>query len=679
MGEAVLRRGVPCAEVLIMETSPLERFVFALLILITIGLFLQPLILRYNRIKLGRGDLPTDRIGERIRRWITEVLFQGTVIAGRPAPGLGHAVVFWSFIAFLPETGDTFVQLLGFKPGIFGECPFHSYYQHFVAFMAVAAIIGIVSLFIRRFFIKPKALGDHISWTSGLVAIFITALMATYILGVYVIPEERNKINPESGRPIAVTNDVDPTGDYSVDVVETAYYETDPNPAFKANAWVHSLIILAFIVLIPRSKHIHLFLALINTFFKDFELIPIKPLDLNMDDDDEDEEEMYLGAEKFTDLGKKTILNAFTCVECGRCFDNCPARITGKQLDPKQFMLNLREIYLNEPEKEIAEDERFTDVIWQCTTCGACTFQCPTGIDQPLPIIEMRRGYVANSVFPDAMRPLFDNLESTGNPWNYQPGDAVEFISDQEIPEFTEGKKVLWWMGCMARYDENYRTTAVAFNKLMKAAGVEYGVLVEETCTGDAARRAGNEFLFQMMAENNIENINTAKPEMIVTTCPHCMRTLMEYKDLGMNPEIEVIHHTEYLKGLMETGKLKLTGKLSGSVTYHDPCYLSRYQDDSGYRVPRELIEKSGKSISEPERTKRKSFCCGAGGGMLFTEELEGTRINHERVEELMKLEADEVCIACPFCQMMLKDGYGDKGVGDAPVRDIAEILADCL
>jgi Fe-S oxidoreductase len=475
-----------------------------------------------------------------------------------------------------------------------------------------------------------------------------------------------------------------------------AFLMSEGNPLYKVNAWIHLLVIFAFLVLIPRSKHLHLIFSLFTTFFKDFELAAIKPMKIDLESDDANEEDMYLGAEKYTDLGKYTILSAFTCVECGRCYDNCPARITGKKLNPKELMLSLRSIYLANPEKEIIGDETFSGQIWQCTTCGACTFQCPVGIDQPIAIIEMRRGYVANSIFPDAMRPLFDNLESTANPWNYQPSDAAAFIAENEFPEY-KPEKILWWMGCMARYNDRYRKVALAFKKLLDAAGIQYGVLVEEQCTGDAARRAGNEFLFQMLAKANIEMLNEANPSMIVTTCPHCLRTLKEYKDLGLKKKIEIVNHSHFLMGLINEGKLKIktNGKATAntavtagsadpahvvkSVVYHDACYLSRYGKDEDYRNPRILIEKTGATIHEPERSKRTSFCCGAGGAMLFAEETEGTRINHERVEELMKVGADEVCIACPFCQMMLTDGFTDKGIENAKVLDVAEVLVGGL
>lgn len=615
----------------------MERLLLGFLTIVAIVIFLEPVIKRLKIIASAKGNLETDRIGERISRWLKEVLFQSTVIAGRPLPGITHAFVFWAFIVFLLETADLYFRMMGSKFGLLGNGPFHHFYQQIVAVFAVLAFVGILYLFIRRFFFKPPALGEHISWSSGVVAFFIMFLMVTYLLGIYVFEES--------------------------------------SQAFKINAWLHILVILAFLDLIPRSKHLHLIFGLFTTFFKDFELARIKPLHLDLE---ADEETWELGAETLKDLSKHTALGAFTCVECGRCFDQCPARNTGKKLNPKQLMLDLRDAYLHNSEKQFLEDERFNEIIWQCTTCGACTFQCPVGIDQVIPIIEIRRGAVANSVFPDPMRPLFDNLESVGNPWLYQPSDAAEFLAENEFPEYEKGR-VLYWMGCMARFDAEYRKVAVAFKKLLDASGVKWGVLMEETCTGDAARRAGNELLFQSLAGMNIETLNEAAPELIVTTCPHCMKTLREYKDLGLNENIKIIHHTQFLVDLINEGKLKLTGKTDGKTVYHDACYLSRYGDDNDWRNPRILLNKAGTVLVEPSRSKRTSFCCGAGGGMLFTEETEGTRINHDRVEELLKTGMESFATACPFCQMMIRDGLGDKGNEGIPVRDIAEVLADCL
>jgi Fe-S oxidoreductase len=620
-----------------MESSMVERLLLGFLTIIAIVVFLDPVIRRLRIIGAGKGRLEIDHLCERISRWFREVFFQGTVIAGRPLPGLTHALVFWAFIVFVFETADLYLRMMGVPFGLLGNGQFHLFYRQVVAVFAVLAFVGILYLFIRRFLLRPPALGEHLSWSSGLVSFFIMYLMVTYILGIYVFDEK--------------------------------------TVAYKINAWLHILVILAFLDLIPRSKHLHLLFSLFTTFLKDFELARIKPLHLDLE---ADEETWELGAETLKDLSKFTALCAFTCVECGRCYDQCPARNTGKKLDPKQLMLDLRESYLKGSEKAFVEDELFNSVIWQCTTCGACTFQCPVGIDQVIPIIEMRRGSVANSVFPDTLRPLFDNLESVGNPWLYQPMDAATFLAENEFPDYEKGK-VLYWMGCMARYDAEYRKVALAFKKLLDSAGVNWGVIVEETCTGDAARRAGNELLFQSLAGMNIEKLNEAAPELIVTTCPHCMRTLREYKDLGLKEDIRIIHHTQYLTDLISDGKLKIKGKGNGKVAYHDACYLSRYGDDKDYVNPRTLLRKAGVALTEPKRAKRLSFCCGAGGGMLFTEETEGTRVNHDRVDELLKTGMQTCATACPFCQMMIRDGLGDKGIEGMPVRDVAQILAECV
>lgn len=622
-----------------MHTSSIEKLLLVILILAAIYLFAQPLFFRISKIKLAKGKLETDQLGRRIARWISEVLFQSRVISGRPIVGWMHGFVFWAFIVFLLETTDLFARMLGSPVGILGNGAFHDAYQILVAFFSILALIGIIYLTIRRFIIRPPALGEHLSWSSGVVAIFIMALMVTYLLGLYWTQEG-----------------------------------LESSTAFKINAWIHVLIILAFLALIPRSKHLHLLFSLFTTFFKDFELARIKPLKLDLESDDA---ELELGAEKFTDLSKHTALGAFTCVECGRCFDNCPARITGKQLNPKQFMLNLREVFLKDPAVTILEDDRFTSMIWQCTTCASCAYQCPVGIDQVIPIIEMRRGSVANSIFPDTMRPLFDNLESVGNPWLYQPADAAQFIKENSFPIHENGK-VLYWMGCMGRFDAEYRKVSLAFKRLLDASGVAWGILENEQCTGDAARRAGNELLFQTLAASNIEMLNKADPSFIVTTCPHCLRTLREYKDLGLK-DFEIVHHNEYLVRLMNEGKIKIAGGKNISITYHDACYLSHYGDEKDLRNPRTLLGKTGARIVEPSRTSRTSFCCGAGGAMLFTEETEGTRINHERVDELLKTGAEAVAISCPFCQMMIRDGLGDKNKENLPVRDIAQIIAENL
>jgi Fe-S oxidoreductase len=407
----------------------------------------------------------------------------------------------------------------------------------------------------------------------------------------------------------------------------------------------------------------------LHHFPEGFLLARIRPLDFEKEE---------FGAEKLTDLAKHSLLGAFTCVECGRCRDHCPAKQTEKLLDPKQLMLDLRAGLLKDPTQAAIGEVVKEEILWQCTTCGACTFQCPVGIDQPIPIIEFRRGLVAGGLFPSAMRPLFDNLEKSFNPWKYPESQAAEFLTENKFPEFN-GQDILYWMGCMGRYDFYYQKVALAFKTILDKSGISWGILKDEKCTGDAARRAGNEFLFVTLAEMNTEMLNSAKPSRIVTTCPHCLRTLTEYRDFGLNPEIKLVHHTEFIEELILSGKLGVSLKERGQAAFHDACYLSRYLGKKYSEYPRRNLRAAGIRPIEVARNKQHSFCCGAGGAMLFTEETEGTRINHNRVEELTATGCNTISTACPFCQLMLRDGLADKGKEGIEVRDVAQFVADTI
>jgi Fe-S oxidoreductase len=343
-------------------------------------------------------------------------------------------------------------------------------------------------------------------------------------------------------------------------------------------------------------------------------------------------------------------------------------------------MLDLEKGLLKDPAAEIIAGGIISEeVIWQCTTCGACTDQCPVGIDQVVPILDIRRGLVANGSFPETFTTMFKNLETSGNPWAYPAEHGQEFVNDQGFPIYEKGAHdVLYWMGCLGRNDDKYRKTASAFRRVLDAAGVKWGVLADEKCTGDAARRAGNEFLFTMLCEGNVEVLNAAAPKKIVATCPHCVRTIEEYRDFGLDPAIEITHHAAFIDELTRSGALKLDA--SGEpVTYHDPCYISRYQKPNGVEAPRRVLEAAGATITEPRRTGSRSFCCGAGGAMVFAEETEGKRINHERVDELLETNAKTVAVGCPFCRLMVSDGLADRGHEDVAVKDIAQITAERL
>lgn len=604
----------------------MEQLILTLLILACLYGFIAPIRKRLRLVAKSREGFRIDRRVERWIRFVKEVLLQWKIIKERPFAGWMHALVFWGFLAFIIETFHHFATVYGWHP--LGEGAFHRVYGGLVAVFAVLVLVGIVALAIRRFVFRPDTLGKKLSATSAIVAVFITVLMVTYLV---------------------------------------SYFDLLSSPSSQRfNWWLHSLTILAFLVLIPHSKHLHLVLSPLTTFLKDFELARIHPLDFEKEE---------LGVEKLSDFSAHTILGAFTCVECGRCYEHCPANQTGKALDPKKLMLDLRAGLLANFDETAVGPVISEEILWQCTTCGACTYQCPVGIDQVVPIIGMRRGQVAAAVFPPTLRPLFDNLEKSGNPWKYAADQAGEFIEKSGFPIF-ENHDVLYWLGCMGRYDFYYQKVALAMSRILNAAGVSWGVLKDEKCTGDAARRAGNELVFQMLAEENIALLNEASPSLILTTCPHCLRTLQEYHDLGLNPKIALVHHSEFISLLMRDGKLTPAKGAPTDMVYHDACYLSRYIGDTHVRYPREVIEETGFAILEPEHRGERSFCCGAGGGLLFTEETAGERVNHRRVKELLDTKAAEVGTACPFCQLMLRDGMRDLNHETIPVKDIAELVA---
>ncbi len=609
----------------------LEQIIFTVILLLGLAAFVQPVVDRLRRVHKSSRGFQADQIGRRIGRLIWEVLFQGTVIKQRPFAGLMHAFVFWGFLAFVPVTLDHFGRMYGFY--LLGHGAVRSVLTSIVAGFAVAVIIGITALALRRYIARPPALGK-VKFESGLVALFIEILMVTYLLDLYVFTDH------------------------------TAL-------AAHVNSWVHAIVILVFMGVIPRTKHMHLVLSPFTTFLKDFELARIRPLDFEKEE---------FGAEKLSDLTAHTVLGAFTCVECGRCYDHCPARNTGKLLDPKKLMLDLRAGFLKDPDQKIVGATLDEELIWQCTTCGACTYQCPVGIDQVVPILETRRGLTAEGTVPHTFNTFFGNLERLQNPWAYPTPQAHDFITDNGYPKY-DGHEWLYWMGCLARFDVSYQKVSLAFKKILDTAGVSYGVLPDEQCTGDAARRAGNEYLFTELATANVEMLKSAGVKKIVATCPHCIRTISEYKDFGLDSEVEIIHHSRLINELAAAGKLKLSGNGdTGKTVYHDPCYLSRYGEDGDIENPRRVLANAGSTPMEPERTGDKSFCCGAGGAMIFAEETKGKRVNHERTEELLRTGADTIGVSCPFCQIMLRDGANDLGKGDeVKVRDIAEVVAEQL
>jgi len=430
--------------------------------------------------------------------------------------------------------------------------------------------------------------------------------------------------------------------------------------------WIHTLTILAFLPLIPHTKHLHLVLSPLTIFLDRDGFSRIPPL--------AGDEDFGLVAGK--DISKITALQAYSCVECGRCTEHCPANNTGKELNPKLIALGVR-AYLNEygnaNEKPILEATVSQKAVFQCTTCGACEYQCPVGIQHLPMIIGLRRGAVNTGTWEDDYgTKLFLNLERHGNAMGFSAAERDKFLAKEALPIFDGTQEYCLWLGCMGAYDPRGREIIAAFAAVMKHLGTSFGVLKKERCTGDPARRLGNDLVFGQLAEANQAALQQARVKKMVSICPHCVRTMQEdWREYGAAVEIE--HHSEFLA--RHADKLPASAN-GGRVVFHDPCYLGRYRGI--YDEPRQVIARTAQ-VLDPPRARQRSFCCGAGGGLVFLGEETGRRVNVTRAQELVATGAEAVGAACPFCNSMFRDALA--AVSDNPPRllDIAQIVAEQL
>lgn len=609
----------------------METLVFVIAALLSAALFW----LRFRavaRAVLGSKPDPGFRLRPlwpRIRRFIWEVLCQAKVIRHRPWPGLAHALVFWGFCAFALVTANHVAQGLGFRLFDLRGGAFGRVYGLGAALFALAVSVSITGLAVRRFVVRPKWLGEKVSLESGVIALLILVLMLTYLAEYFGRPE------PGSG-------------------------------AERAIWWAHTLALLVFLPLLPRTKHLHLMLSPVAVFLTREPLGEIPPL----------EGEDDFGLVSGRDVTRRMALQAFSCVECGRCQEHCPAHNTGKELNPKQMALGLR-AFLREhgpgAGAPLAGPHLSEAAAFQCTTCGACEYQCPVGVEHLPLILGLRRGAVNTGRWEDEHgSQLFVRLERQGNPLGLAAFERDRFIQKSGLPWFDGTQEFCLWLGCMGAYDPRGRETALALARVLRASGAAFGVLRREKCSGDAARRLGNDLLFQQLAEFNIGQMRAAGVRKILSICPHCVRTIGEdWKEFGA--DFEVIHHSEWLaRHLPAEG-----GQSGGRVVYHDPCYLGRYR--GVYDEPRRVAALAGELV-EPARSRDRSFCCGAGGGLTFLGEEPGTRVSHVRAAELKASGADRVAVACPFCRTMLEDAMAAApGTGAPRLSDIAEIVAEHL
>jgi len=633
--------------------SRLEIGLLLALAAASVGLFLRRFwpILRTILGTKKDADFSLRPVWPRVREVVWEVLCQAKVVRERPLPGLAHAFVFWGFLAFALVSLNHLAVALGIaflRP----ESAAGRFYFDFAAVWALLVAVSIAGLFVRRVLVRPVWLGAKVSAESGVIALLIFLLMATYL---------------------------------------AAFFVSDAGGAVKAMWWAHTLTLFIFLPLIPHTKHLHLVLSPFTIFLKRDGFAKIPPL--------ADDEDFGLVAGK--DITQIVALQAYSCVECGRCTEHCPASATGKVLNPKEIVLGMR-TYLNTfgsaSEVPLLTDLRAhsdlqpatcnrqlsLEAAFECTTCGACEFQCPVGIQHVPIIVGLRRGATNTGAWDDAYgTKLFLALEKSGNALGLPAAERDKFIAKQALPIFDGTQEYCLWLGCMGGYDPKGREIVADFARVMQHLGTSFGVLRKEKCTGDPARRLGNDLVFQTLAEAGLETLHSAKVRKIVAICPHCVQTISkDWRDFGIAPEIE--HHSEFmarhkarLPVSQPTSNGERTTDNSRSIVYHDPCYLGRYRNV--YEAPREVVAMSGALVEAP-RSHERSFCCGAGGGFAFLGEETGERVSHVRARELAGTGAQTVATACPFCNTMFRDALAAvMPEGQPQLLDIAQLAARAL
>jgi Fe-S oxidoreductase len=664
----------------------IERFVFFIFLAGTFFITFRTFRIMFTIINRGQDRIYFDNIFSRISKALTVLVSQKTVLKSRPLISFLHSLIAWAFILYMiVNIGDVIYGFTAYNiSSTFGMIG--NIYRLFVDIFSVLAILAMVFFLIRRFIFSS----DRLHYNSNILIAGSTLngiRRDSLIVGFFIILHIGFRFIGESiSLKIEHADSWQPFASLTSEV--WAGFSLDNLIVFQHISWWIAIgLILAFIPYFPSSKHAHLFMGPINYLTKanysEYSLLR----SINF----EDESNEQFGVSKLEHLDKSHILDAFACIMCNRCQDACPAYITGKSLSPSALEINKR-YFINQNRRSLAAGDNSSliltqfalddSALWSCTTCAACLEICPVGNEPMLDIINIRRDKVMmESDFPKQLQGAFTGMERNQNPWNMNE-DRLNWIRESEfeikVPTVQENPhyEILYWVGCAGAFDQRGQKIAQAFARILNKADVNFAVLGNnEKCTGDSARRAGNEYLFAMMAETNVDTLNSVKAKRIVTTCPHCLHTIKnEYSPFG--GEFQVIHHSEYIEGLIRSGQLKLNNEYkNGKYTYHDPCYLGRH--NRIFEAPRNGLKATGIYFIEMERYRENSFCCGAGGSQMWKEEEEGKQpIRQNRIKEAEKLDVDTVCTGCPFCMTMLSDAVNELKY-EIQIKDIAQIIAD--
>jgi Fe-S oxidoreductase len=633
-------------------------------------LFARRALLLYRLVRMGKPAARFGSVPARARQEAIVVLGQSKLLQ-RMLPGLMHAAIFWGFLVLFPTIVIAMIGAVdphATLPWLGAQ----GWYALLVDVFALLVLAGVVTAFvIRKVQRPPRFKGSHIG-EADLILLLIAGIVCTLLL--WHASQISLGLNdyPASWAPVSGF---------------LAHLLHGPLIPYleRTAVWAHVLIILSFLVYLPYSKHLHIMVAAFNVYFgRTHARGRLEPIEFG-----KVEEEVRFGSARVTDMTWKQMLDTMSCTECGRCQDVCPAYATGKALSPKLLIMALRDQLMAEGPKALAADGSYTpppivpnavtdDIVWDCVTCGACVRECPVGIEHIDHVIDLRRNLVmVESRFPEEAGTMLRDVDRSSNPWGKPQADRTHWADGLGVPVLQPGDRppnVLFWVGCAPAFDERARQGAVSTAKLMLAAGVDFAILgPREACTGDPARRMGDEYTYQRLAGQNVATLNESGIKRIVTTCPHCFNTIgNEYPDFG--GRYEVVHHTEFLAELVRDGKLNpLAGERT--ITYHDSCYLARHNDVRAQ--PRELVAAVGQAVEMPRHGER-TFCCGAGGARMWMEEKRGRPINHERVREAAATGAETLAVACPFCTVMLDDGVRETGA-KLQVVDLATLLAEAV
>jgi Fe-S oxidoreductase/nitrate reductase gamma subunit len=659
---------------------PLRVFFFVMMA-VAVGVMIYFIIRRIRLWRQGQPAIGFDRPWQRFVRTLKYAVAQIRILRQR-YPAAMHLGIFWGmvllFIGTVLGSLDTDVFELIFDVKLL-KGNFYLLEKVVLDLAALFVLTGLGLAIYRRYIVKPDRLNTD--WRFN----FTLPLLAFIIVTGLLVEAFRLAAMQPAWAPYSVVA-------YPLSLLFSGLSESVLLGLHRGTWTIHFVAVAVAFATLPLTNLFHIFTSPANIFVAPFRnkgaLRPIANL----------ETAERLGVQELAEFPWPRLVNVDACTECGRCQAACPAYAAKQPLSPKKLVLDLRGALTGlttetrrhgDTKSQLVGDVIQHETLWSCTTCYACVYECPVLIEQVDDIVDMRR-YLAlmEGDIPSSLATTLTNIERAGNPWKQPKRKRAAWTQglDFEVPimaSLDEGVEVdvLWWVGCAGAYDPRNQKVAKAIARILHAAGVNFAILgEEETCTGDSARRAGNEYLFQQLAQQNIETLNGYKFKLILTQCPHCLNTLLnEYPQFGGH--YQVMHHTQYIDALLAEGQIKVKAEVKAEamdkITFHDPCYLGRYNDE--YDAPRHLATTTGMTLVEMARSKGQAMCCGGGGARVWMEDEGETRVNRNRLAQIQETGCQQVGVACPFCMIMLEDAKGALGVEDLQVRDVAEIVADTL